>query len=58
MDHFGITAPATAHIVESLLAIETPEPAKNAAPTQSGDEAKRNHQMPWSLLLLRTISPR
>ena len=37
MDHFGITAPATAHIVESLLATETPEPAKDAAPTQSGE---------------------
>jgi len=44
--------------VESVLATETPEPAKDAAPIQ-----KRNHQMPLSLLLmlllrLRTISPR
>ena len=63
MDHFGIIAPATARIVESVLATETPEPAKDAAPTQSGDKAKRNHQMPLILLLmlllrLRTISPR
>ena len=63
MDHFGIIAPATARIVESVLATETPEPTKDAAPTQSGNKAKRNHQMPlilllMLLLLLRTISPR